>query len=614
MTAPDPLKPPTPDDALSSMTLAANDLLAVSAGKAYPLVGTIFDGKYEILSQLGQGGMSAVYKAKNLILNRIVAIKILLGSRNLNAQAIMRFQQEARAASQLDHPNIVKVHDFSVSADQAPYMVMDYVEGNSIAEIILDEGKLDPYRAIDLILQACDALDHAHEQGVIHRDIKPSNIMVTHSKSASEVAKIVDFGVAKLIEEEQGAAPQLTRTGEVFGSPLYMSPEQCLGKKVDARTDIYSLACVLFEELTGVPPFRADNVLATMQMHISDTPPEITKLRSDLPNGALLSSTLLTALSKNPEQRFQNMKDFSAALSKAALKPQSGFGSILTHLNIFRKTQESNRQLPLQIIGVSSLLLIGLASFWGWSSFQEARNLKKVLTLKDEDVLLSAKDLEEKDFLSKADPVRRDVQNGRKLTDAIVPYYLKEPNLQILYLRSTRISGLGFDQLTKGLANQLTGFSCSGNHHLMPNDLKKIVDNLDADKITLIAMQSVHATDDVVDAFAKFKNLESLEVSDSDITPKVFKNLPVMKTVKKVMINDTHTNDETLRDMAEKFPNLENLRLRGTHVTDAGLTSLKNLPLRFISVDRTHCSERALSELKGRVGPQLRIDSSRGED
>ncbi|MCC7531426.1 MAG: serine/threonine protein kinase, partial [Candidatus Melainabacteria bacterium] len=326
-------------------------MIIVSPNAPEHLVGTIFDGKYEILCLLGQGGMSAVFKAKNLVLHRIVAIKILVGNRNLDEQSLMRFQQEARAASQLDHPNIVKVHDFSVAIDHAPYMVMDHVEGKSIAEIIAAEGQMDAYRAIDLILQACSALEHAHDQGVVHRDLKPSNIMVAQLKDGREIAKIVDFGVAKLLEEEQAATPQLTRTGEVFGSPLYMSPEQCLGKKVDARCDIYSLACVLFEELTGAPPFRAENVLATMHMHINDAPPELTKIRSDLHNGARLSSILLTALSKNPEQRFNSMKAFAAALKEAALRPQAGiFRRLATHMNIFRKTQESNRHLPILIV------------------------------------------------------------------------------------------------------------------------------------------------------------------------------------------------------------------------------------------------------------------------
>jgi eukaryotic-like serine/threonine-protein kinase len=594
----------------SFLTSASGELVSVSPSKPEQLVGSIFDGKYEILSLLGQGGMSAVFKAKNLVLNRIVAIKILLGSRNLNEQSLMRFQQEARAASQLDHHNIVKVHDFSVSIDLAPYMVMDYVEGNSIAEIITVEGQLDPYRALDLILQACDALEHAHQQGVVHRDLKPSNIMVTKGKNDSEVAKIVDFGVAKIMEEEQGSAPQLTRTGEVFGSPLYMSPEQCLGKKVDARTDIYSLACVLFEELTGMPPFRADNVLATMHMHISDAPPEVTKLRTDLPNGAVLSSILLTALSKNPDQRFQSMRDFSTALQKAALKPQTRLGKILTLLNIFRKTKGSNRKLPMLTIIAASTILVGGASLWALHSLQEANKLQEVLTLKDEDVLMSARDKLEQEYLLKAAPIRRDVQDGRKLTDGIVPFYLKEPQLQVLYLRHTKISGLGFDQLTKGLSKQLTGFSCSGNTHLMPNDLMKIVENLDGDRLNLLAMQSVRATDDVVAAFSKFKVLENLEISGSDITPNVFKRLPEMRSVKKVMVNDTAANDETLRDIAEKFPNLEGLHLRGTKVTDAGLRALKKLPLRYMSVSRTNLSEHALAELKAAIGSRLKIDST----
>ncbi len=600
---------------------ASGTMISASPNAPEHMVGSVFDGKYEILSLLGQGGMSAVFKAKNLILNRIVAIKILLGNRNLNEQSLMRFQQEARAASQLDHPNIVKVHDFSVSVDHAPYMVMDYVEGSSIAEIISAEGKMDQYRALDLILQACDALEHAHEQGVVHRDLKPSNIMVSPLKNGNESAKIVDFGVAKLLEEEQAATPQLTRTGEVFGSPLYMSPEQCLGKKVDARTDIYSLACVLFEELTGAPPFRADNVLATMHMHINDPPPELTKLRSDLHNSARLSSLLLTALAKNPEQRFSSMKEFAAALNEVALKPQAGlFGSFATHLNIFRKTQGTNRNLPLFFVSFMALMLLGLTAWWGWQS-QQALEIIKTKTaitppraVPPRPVLVPLTKLPRKPtdqqlakYLQDNDLVELNVENGVNLSDASVPAICNESKLQVIFLRTTNMSAKGFKTITRRFGKQLTKFSLSGNPQLKDKDIIEIFQNC-AD-LKHVAAQGVDTTDAVVASFGRFSNLQRLDISGIQTSATALKGLPQMKSVKHLMLNHAHLNNQTFRDIAQKFPNLEILHVRNAMAKNADISPLYKLPLKLFWTSPDTLDKKALDKLQQKIGPGLRINT-----
>lgn len=602
------------------MVAADGTMITVSPNAPEHLIGSIFDGKYEILSLLGQGGMSAVFKAKNLVLNRIVAIKILLGNRNLNEQSLMRFQQEARAASQLDHPNIVKVHDFSVSIDHAPYMVMDYVEGNSIAEIIAAEGKMDPYRAIDLIIQSCDALAHAHEQGVVHRDLKPSNIMVTQIKGGIELAKIVDFGVAKLMEEEQASAPQLTRTGEVFGSPLYMSPEQCLGKKVDARTDIYSLACVLFEELAGVPPFRADNVLATMHMHISDAPPELTKIRTDLQNGARLSSLLLTALAKNPEQRFPSMKEFANALNEAALKPQSGlFGSFATHLNIFRKTKGSNRNVPILVISATAFLLLMGTAWWGWQS-QQALETFKNREIPSPPVAMSPRpaagiaqkslpemptDQQMTIYLKNNDPIELNIGNGINLTNAVAPLVSKEPKLRVLFMRSSSMDADGFKEITRSLGAQLDKLSISRNPQLKPKDIIEIFQN--CTNLKHVAAQGVDTTDEVVASFGKFSSLQRLDISGKRTSSRALAGLPQMETVKHLMLNHTHADSKTIRIIAEKFPNLEELHMLGANLSSADLSPLYKLPLRNFWITADSISKKNLDKLQNAIGPGLHI-------
>lgn len=588
------------------------------------LVGTVFDGKYEILALLGQGGMSAVFKAKNLLMNKIVAIKILLGNRNLNEQALLRFQQEARAASQLDHPNIVKVHDFSVSIDHTPYMVMDFLEGKSIAEVITEEGQMDPYRAIDFIVQASEALDHAHQQGVVHRDLKPSNIMVIQIKNGREQIKIVDFGVAKLLEEDQASAPQLTRTGEVFGSPLYMSPEQCLGKKVDKRTDIYSLACVLFEELAGVPPFRADNVLATMQMHIGDPPPELTKTRSDLHNGARLSSILLTALSKNPEQRYQTMHDFGAALKEAALKPQSGIlARIGTQLNIFRKTQKSGSKVPILAFSATVLLLLGASIWWGWQTNESLKEIKDraeaaakqrfansvVFQVRAQDLARrewKPTEHELEDYLRFTDPIELNIGDGSQLTADCVALLAREPKLTTLYLRHANINAEGFKEITRALGKQLKNLSVSRNPQLKPEEIIEIFANC-AD-LEHVSAQSVQTTDAVVASFGKFKNIKRLDISSKSITADVFDSFPVTRSLTFLMVNNAAINGKTMEQIAQKFPNLEELHIRNASLEDKDLEALSKLPLKRLWVFGCNFSPTALEKLKKAVGPGLVIN------
>lgn len=588
------------------------------------LVGTTFDGKYEILALLGQGGMSSVFKAKNLLMNKIVAIKILLGNRNLNEQALLRFQQEARAASQLDHPNIVKVHDFSVSIDHAPYMVMDYLEGKSISELISAEGQMDPYRAIDFIVQASDALEHAHQQGVVHRDLKPSNIMVIQLKNGREQIKIVDFGVAKLLEEDQASAPQLTRTGEVFGSPLYMSPEQCLGKKVDKRTDIYSLGCVLYEELAGIPPFRADNVLATMQMHISDPPPEITKTRADLHNGARLSSILLTALSKSPDQRYQSMQDFGTALREAALKPQSGlFGQLGIQFNIFRKTQKSGSKVPILVFSSIILLLLGVSIWWGWKTNESLKEIKDraemaakqrmanslVFQIKDQDLARrewKPTEHELEDYLRFTDPSELNIGDGHQLTADCVPLLMREPKLTTLYLRHANIDADGFKQITRALGKQLTKLSVSRNTQLKPEEIIEIFGN--CTDLEHVSAQSIQTTDAVVASFAKFKNVKRMDISSKSITPNVFDNFPVTRSLTFLMINNAAIDGKTLRQISEKFPNLEELHIRKAKLEDEDLSTLGKLPLKRIWVFGCNFSKEALNKLKKEVGPGLVVN------
>ena len=287
------------------VSVCPNDGTAISMVQEDPLVGNILAERFEVLAKLGEGGMSAVYKARHMLMDRIVAIKLLFAS---DIASLKRFQLEAKLACNLNHINIVSVFDFGVSTQGQPYLVMDYLEGRSLGDCIKLDGPLQLDRALGIFTQACDALTYAHKRDVVHRDLKPSNFMLVLDDNYSELLKVVDFGIAKQINFEEPSGQGLTKTGEVFGSPLYMAPEQCLGRKLDARADIYSMGCVMYEALTGTPPLVGVNALDTLHKHISEDP-----LPFAITNPACrnlpepLEKLVFKALARDVDQRYQSM-------------------------------------------------------------------------------------------------------------------------------------------------------------------------------------------------------------------------------------------------------------------------------------------------------------------
>lgn len=260
--------------------------------------------RYESLGLIGQGGMSSVYKARHRLLDKIVAVKVLASHLNHIDAFSARFMQEARVASRLTHTNIASVFDFGLTVDSKAFLVMEYVDGPSLADVLQQHGRIEEDRAMGIFMQLKDALGYAHTQGVIHRDIKPANTILTKVESSLPHVKLVDFGLAKLTTVED---PKLTLNGEVIGSPLYMSPEQCQGLQVDHRSDIYSLGCLMYEVVCGYPPFRGETALDTFRMHVQGEYQEPSaNLCSDRLRGILRK-----CLSKGPEDRFSSLNEIA---------------------------------------------------------------------------------------------------------------------------------------------------------------------------------------------------------------------------------------------------------------------------------------------------------------
>ena len=295
------------------------------------LIGTTFADRYEILDVIGRGGMCVVYKARQQFMQNLVAIKVLYPQYGTDPSSLARFKQEAQAAAEIKHPNVIQVLDFGITPSEKAFLIMEYLEGDSLADWLQKHGDMPVDRAMNIFVQACDGLVQAHKKGVIHRDLKPGNIVLIDQESGHDLVKIVDFGIAKRMINDKSMEQNLTQPGEVFGSPLYMSPEQCQGAHLDARSDIYSLGCVMYETLGGMPPFMGSNSLETMNMHVGQQPLSIRGMvpGKDIP--PLIDAVVLKALKKDPDKRQQTMLDLKKELVEAAQKSRLNFQKVSGH-------------------------------------------------------------------------------------------------------------------------------------------------------------------------------------------------------------------------------------------------------------------------------------------
>jgi serine/threonine protein kinase/Flp pilus assembly protein TadD len=299
---------------VGELTTCPADGTTLTPLKETDLVGTVLGDRYEILELIGDGAMGQVYKAKHRLLKRIVAVKMMHPNLVSGAAALKRFQKEAELASALNHPNILTVYDFGVTDGGVPYLVMAFLEGTSLAEQIAGGANLELKRSVHIFKQVSLGLAHAHENGVVHRDLKPSNIMLVQLDNDPDFVKIVDFGIAKLLTPTEGETDNLTRTGEVFGSPPYMSPEQCRALPVDARCDIYSLGCVMYRTLSGKQPITGHDLIEYLYKHVNETPEAFSIVCPELNIPADLETIIFKAMAKQPDDRYQSMGELRDAL------------------------------------------------------------------------------------------------------------------------------------------------------------------------------------------------------------------------------------------------------------------------------------------------------------
>lgn len=280
------------------------------------LVGQTLAGKYSIEELIKSGGMGSVYRGKHVLMDKTVAIKVLRPSLAVDNVVVARFSREAKAASRISHPHAVSVTDFGESENGVVFLVMEYLDGQTLKEIIRNEGPMPLARVVEIVRQVSGALDAAHQQGVVHRDLKSDNIMLSET-NGGDWAKVLDFGIAKIQEPEGTRDHDITAPNLVIGTPQYMSPEQCSQTgPIDARSDIYSLGVILYEMLAGRVPFTGESPTVIMMKQVQDVPPAILAARPDLPKG--IGEVVERSLAKKPADRFQTAGELCAALTAIA--------------------------------------------------------------------------------------------------------------------------------------------------------------------------------------------------------------------------------------------------------------------------------------------------------
>jgi serine/threonine-protein kinase len=279
-----------------------------------PAEGEVLAGKYRVERVLGQGGVGIVLAAKHLQLGQRVAIKMLL--KNATNESVTRFLREARAAVRLKSEHVARVVDVGEIAPGEPYMVMEYLEGTDLSQIVKSGGPLAVQDAVAYVLHACEAIAEAHSMGIIHRDLKPANLFLTTAADGSNTVKVLDFGISKVVDgDPEGDGMQLTKASAILGSPHYMSPEQMnSASKADARSDIWALGAILYQLLSGKVPFETKVLYELIVMVSSTSPPPISSFRSDVPPG--LEAAVFRCLEKKPAARFPNVAELALAIAE----------------------------------------------------------------------------------------------------------------------------------------------------------------------------------------------------------------------------------------------------------------------------------------------------------
>lgn len=598
---------------------------------------TIVD-RYEVTAKLGEGGMGVVYKAWDTVLNQDVSIKLLKNIGNLEESAI-RFQREAKAASHLTHANLATVLDFGATEDGTLYMVSKFVEGQTLSQRLRKEGALPLEKAISVFLQVSDCMDYIHSKGILHRDLKSGNIIVREVGEEIE-AHVLDFGIAKLLEEHI-LEDNVTSAGTVLGSPMYMSPEQGLGKDVDFRSDIYSLGCMFYESITGSTPFRADTIFDIIKMHTEEQPSPFSEVidRDDIPED--LEKLIYKMLSKKPEERPESMKEVVSKLEQISgdVKQKKLFkGKSSARDNFFASlfaTQNNafaggKTWLYITLVAI----LIGAPALYLYMNNIQARQHQKenemIERVNKNSLELStnfpAKELMKVDedprnqFLSyeSLHPGYRRVHRNEgwkekydygRLKDFDFDFYLsgfdKEESKEDLkkILSVDHLIGLNCYE-TKLDDKDLTTIAGKKNLRLLeftrvgPFTKAGLASLATLPKLEILRLSECNLDDDCMTELSKLKNLESLDIDyNKAVTDKGVESLLRNRSkIVSLSLKNVPVSDEAVRSIS-KLPELKELHLNNTAISDKAMKYLADSKIQSLDIYGTKVSDIGLKYL-----------------
>lgn len=582
----------------------------------------LFAGRYQIAKELAKGGMGIVYKAHDNVLDKTVALKLIL-YRDRSEDQLLRFQREAQASSRLLHPNIAIVYNFGLDENSTPYMVLEFVEGKTIKRIC-NKRRFDVLQTLEIGSQLCAALHHAHLNGLVHRDIKSSNVILDESQDPP-VAKIIDFGIARIVDTP-GFQRTLSSAQITPGSPPYMAPEQVKREPIDLRCDIYSLGCVLFEMLTGKTPFRGDTAIETMQMHVSKQPPLLQSVCQDLEFPDELEGLVAKCLAKKPEERFQSAAELSEAIEKVheeyveLLADKQRLQTEAEDVDKSAELQEKQRKLRIAIT-LASIFLITSAVATGvylFSSDPHVETLRvpqRALSKKPNKAVLEyANDVRDtifafdiKRFRRKPSEILLRYQVGDTALTAeklnqLVP--LKVQTLEIFHselppnalsiiakmktlqclklLHDTNVNDTTLKNL-KGLPN-LVELSLSDHEELTGSVLSSL-NQMSITRLNLRNCPSLNPKN--LEALSQWKTLEFLDLQNNLIKPEHLKALRKVRTLKVLNLSDSKLQPGTMKVLKE-IPALETLLITNTAITDKDLNEIADVK-GLVRIDISSC-------------------------
>ncbi|MBS1957161.1 MAG: protein kinase [Cyanobacteria bacterium SZAS-4] len=549
--------------------------------------------QYEFLSVIASGGMGTVYEARHLVLNQKVAIKMMQTER-LDDKHVTRFRHEAEALAALEHSNIIHVRDYGLTENGQPYMVLDYVEGMSMSQMIQSRGPIPAMFALEFFAQIADALAHAHSRGVLHQDLKPNNIMICESGKMVPYAKLIDFGIAKIINGE--ATPSgLTNTGDILGSPAYMSPEQANGRSIDYRTDIYSLGCVMFEALTGVIPFKGSTALEIVAQHINTPAPKITDVTiSEFPHG--LAQLVARCLEKDPAARIQSMEELRDSLLDILVKAGAATTGSRPEQDKTKDGRHSQKKVVIVCcIGISLLILLtnGILLVKKY----EAETARQLQVIKSDQTAAAAAQYDGNVIARQL--IKEQIEKWRPGGEIKVDYENRDKDLEefshypavatFVSLENSNAKGPGLAYLIRYPLDflSLNDASITDRAFLEIKHMKKL-NQLQVDNVSL--------TD------AAFSNLEDLplerlSVRLNRIHDEALKNIARIRTLKHLQCGK---NDQlTAKGYSElkSLPNLQNLDLLDNPIDVKAAKAIGQLKISSVNLTNTSINDEALKEL-----------------